>query len=654
MKKQPSILLAVASIFSSIFLQAQTTVTYNYTGSVQTFVVPACVTTITVDATGGKGGDNGSVTGGLGGRVQAIIPVIPGETLNIYVGEVGVNTSVASPPGYNGGGGVFSYVSGGTAGTGGGASDIRRTPYTNADRLLVAGGGGGGGYTTIGGNGGGLTAQDGVPYPSWPNSGGKAGSQISGGAAGVACCSCPSYTTSGALAQGGNGSGDGAGGGGGGGGYYGGGGSCFAGGGGGSSYTIPSATSVTHTQGFNSGAGVVSITYTPAAILATPGSISGPTSICENGTATYSVGLVVGATGYTWTLPVGWTGSSTTNSILVTASNTPGNVEVVAYDGCGNSSPAILPVTINALPIVGSTISPNDTVCNGASVTLTGIGSSTSYAWTGGITDATPFTASATTTYTVTGTDGNGCSNTATTNLTVNSLPTVGSTATSNDTICDGGSVTLNGTGASTYSWTGGISNGVSFSPAGSGNYTVTGTDAAGCTNSSSASIVVISLPIIALGSDVIQANPPATLDAGLGFSSYLWSTSASTQTISVTTNGTYIVTVTNLFGCENSDTIQVFFTAGIINNDGSIGTISIYPNPVTSILNLKIDHIESENMVIEMFDMSGKSVFNRNIGSINGNAIQSFDISDLSAGTYILKVMANGRSSELRFIVSK
>jgi len=238
--------------------------TFNFTGDVQTFTVPVGVTSISVDVLGAKAGNNNIYSGGNGGRVQAVIPVTPGEVLNIYVGQLGVNTSQNNPSVYNGGGGVFSYVSGGTAGTGGGASDIRRSPYTSADRLVVAGGGGGGGYENIGGHGGGLVGQDGVPYSSWPNSGGKGGTQFMGGAPGVACCSCPTYTTAGTILQGGNGAGDGAGGGGGGGGYYGGGGSCFAGGGGGSSYTVSGLTEVTHTQGFNTGAGQVVVTYTPS------------------------------------------------------------------------------------------------------------------------------------------------------------------------------------------------------------------------------------------------------------------------------------------------------------------------------------------------------------------------------------------------------
>ncbi len=255
--KRLFLLLGAVGLSSGLFAQ---TTTFSYTGSLQTYTVPAGVTSITVDVLGAKGGNGPTASGGLGGRVQGIVPVTPGEILNIYVGQAGMN-SLNAPTTYNGGGSAISYAACGTAGSGGGASDIRRSPYSLNDRLVVAGGGGGGGYQGgSGGNGGGLTGQDGVPFPSWPNSGGKGGTPTTGGAAGTACCSCPTYTTAGAFLQGGNGSGDCAGGGGGGGGWYGGGGSCFAGGGGGSSYTGATVTSVIHTQGFQSGNGQIAIT----------------------------------------------------------------------------------------------------------------------------------------------------------------------------------------------------------------------------------------------------------------------------------------------------------------------------------------------------------------------------------------------------------
>ncbi|MFQ5335182.1 MAG: T9SS type A sorting domain-containing protein, partial [Flavobacteriales bacterium] len=155
----------------------------------------------------------------------------------------------------------------------GGASDIRLNGNTLSDRIVVAGGGGGAGginYQALyGGAGGGLTGGDGLNWNTWPNAGGKGGTQTAGGAAGIACCSCPTYTTAGSLGQGGNGSGDCAGGGGGGGGYYGGGGACFSGGGGGSSYTDTIVYNVVHTQGYQNGDGMIILTYDPNAPIQT-------------------------------------------------------------------------------------------------------------------------------------------------------------------------------------------------------------------------------------------------------------------------------------------------------------------------------------------------------------------------------------------------
>ena len=166
-------------LFSALASQAQTTQTFNYTGSQQMFTVPPCVTSLTIDVKGAQGGNVGTASGGLGGRVQATMTVTPGDVLYIYVGGAGI-TSLNSPSGgFNGGGGTFSYSNDGicgTAGTGGGASDIRLNGTTLNDRVAVGGGGGGaGGYavgnqTYGGGNGGTLISFDGVPWPCWPNS----------------------------------------------------------------------------------------------------------------------------------------------------------------------------------------------------------------------------------------------------------------------------------------------------------------------------------------------------------------------------------------------------------------------------------------------------------------------------------------------------
>lgn len=236
--------------------------TFNYTGSQQIFVVPAGITSVWVDVRGAQGGSYDVNSGGLGGKVEGWLPVTPGETLYVYVGE--------QPSSYLGGwngGGNTDYNKVSNRG-GGGASDIRRGGNTLYHRVVVAGGGGGSGRSSTsigydGGAGGGLTGGNGFYSGGYNNSySGQGGTQSRGGD-GSLNGSGPGY-----FGQGGHGYhsststtyGCGGGGGGwfgGGGGYY------YGGGGGGSSWADPSIYSVSHTPGTQQGHGSVTITYTP-------------------------------------------------------------------------------------------------------------------------------------------------------------------------------------------------------------------------------------------------------------------------------------------------------------------------------------------------------------------------------------------------------
>ena len=251
------------------------TASFSYTGGAQTWTVPTGVTSITFDARGACGGFSylspAAAGTGLGGRVQGTLAVTPGQTLNIYVGGVGANgyNINGSSGGYNGGGNAPNWGAYNNGGGGGGATDIRVGGTALTDRLVVAGGGGGDGANSgdyFGGAGGGLTGGSGQCMSGGTAAtGGASGAGGSGGG-------FSGYTsgTSGSLGTGGtnagvcfscSGSKSGICGGGGGG-YYGGGGGGWGGGGGGSSYT--SATYVTgavHTQGYNAGAGSLSISY---------------------------------------------------------------------------------------------------------------------------------------------------------------------------------------------------------------------------------------------------------------------------------------------------------------------------------------------------------------------------------------------------------
>jgi hypothetical protein len=197
----------------------------------------------------------------------------------------------------------------------------------------------------------------------------------------------------------------------------------------------------------------------------------------------------------------------------------------------------------------------NQSICTGAQVTLNGSGA-TSYAWNNGVTNGVVFTPATTQTYTVTGTNANGCTNTAQVTVTVNALPVVSAGA--NQSICSGAQVTLNGSGATSYAWNNGVTNGVAFTPANTQTYTVTGTNANGCSNTAQVTVTVNALPtasISASGSTTLCAGSSVNLSASNG-SSYLWSNGATTQTITASSAGNYSVQVANAAGCNATSTI--------------------------------------------------------------------------------------------------
>ena len=199
--------------------------------------------------------------------------------------------------------------------------------------------------------------------------------------------------------------------------------------------------------------------------------------------------LATGATG-----PVPSTASAGSVTYKVTQTNGTSQCE---------SSALLITVTVVNLPTISVVGGASQSVCDGSSVTLNGSGG-VSYSWTGvdasgnAISNNASFVppASTTTTYTVTGTDGNGCSNTASVDVTSTAAPSISAGA--DVTICAGESVTLTGSGAGTggsYSWTGGVSNGVSFTPTATTTYTVTGTDANGCSATDQVTVTVNPLP---------------------------------------------------------------------------------------------------------------------------------------------------------------
>ena len=246
---------------------------FDYTGGIQTFIVPATGVYL-LETYGAQGGNGAMGSGGKGGYSKGYIPLTKGETLYVVVGgagKTGANGTVSG--GYNGGGSSKSSNSAGwQCGSGGGATHIaKRTGLLSAlanyisDILLVAGGAGGGGGTTSGwatnlngGTGGGTSGGDGSCSAGWLS--GKGGTQSAGGDGGEGY-----YGVDGSFGQGGNKPDNNVGiGAGGGGGLYGGGSGCYYNGGtaaGGGSGYIGGVDNGETTNGQRSGDGYAKITY---------------------------------------------------------------------------------------------------------------------------------------------------------------------------------------------------------------------------------------------------------------------------------------------------------------------------------------------------------------------------------------------------------
>lgn len=203
-------------------------------------------------------------------------------------------------------------------------------------------------------------------------------------------------------------------------------------------------------------------------------------------------------------------------------------------------------ITLHSKPVIAAS---NQTVCAEESITLkggNGNGSvpATSFAWSDGIVDGESFVPTATKSYTVTGTADNGCSSSATITVTVKPLPDV--TATASNPVCSGGAVTLTGGGATTYSWSDDVVNGVGFIPAATKTYTVTGTTN-GCSRTASINVEVKPMP----DTDIIITN--SSLTSAQGNATYQW--------INCSKDSVMPEEVNQLFFTNDSDEYKVIIT---------------------------------------------------------------------------------------------
>ncbi len=284
---------------------------------------------------------------------------------------------------------------------------------------------------------------------------------------------------------------------------------------------------------------------------ATPITLSG-TTVCQGGSLTASTSAVYGIPGYTYNWSFSPTGVPSIGTGTSTSISFPTSGSVIVYsivtDLCGNQVTSNRTVTVT--PGTPPTIAAggSTTFCTGGSVVLTS-SSATGNTWSTGATTQS-ITVTAGGSYTVTVLGGGGCSATsAATVVTVTPLPATPTiTPSGPTTFCAGGSVTLTSSSATGNTWsTGATTQSIVVSTSGTYSLTVS---TSGCTSASASTTITVNpLPVV----PTITASGPTTFCAGgsvtLTSSSATgntWSTTEITQVITVTTSGSYTVTVSS------------------------------------------------------------------------------------------------------------
>lgn len=294
---------------------------------------------------------------------------------------------------------------------------------------------------------------------------------------------------------------------------------------------------------------------------------------------------------YSWT-PSSWLSSTTiANPTASSIGTITYSVTVTDNNGCTNRDAAT--VTVNSLPTANA--GTDKTICSGSSTSIggspTGSGGTSPYTYSWNPTTALSSSTNANpsanptsaTSYTVTVTDNNGCTNNDIVIVTVDPLPTVDAGA--DKTICTGSSTSIGGSptasgGTSPYTYSWNPTTALSFStianptanPTATTSYTVTVTDNKGCSYTDVVVVNVNSLPTVSAGSNQsiclgASASLGGSPTASGGVSPYTYSWSPSTALSSATaanpsanptSTTNYTVTVTDNGGCVKSSSVSV------------------------------------------------------------------------------------------------
>lgn len=367
-----------------------------------------------------------------------------------------------------------------------------------------------------------------------------------------------------------------------------------------------------------------------------------------------------GGTTYYWTPEPGL--SSLGGSVVTVTpwATTTYTVYATDEDGCTGSMDVTVTVFEDLLAV-----SPMVAICPGDVTTLTATGAN-SYTWspaiglsatTGSTVDAQP---TESTSYTVTGSYGVGCTSQRSVFVGVFTLPIVDVTPHA-PVICKGSSVTLIATGASTYTWhpAPGLSatNGpqVTVTPTDDTSYSYEFTDNNNCSVEGSVFVDVLELPaqpditLSSLNNEVMLTS--SELSGNQWYKDGSEIAGATSQALEITESGDYTVQVTE-GDCVGpmSSILTIDITDFVTSLSEAIKYLRVFPNPAGESVQVQWSGSDSTTPIdVYISDLTGRTVARRVMSARGGN----LDVSNLSSGLYLLHIM-QGNLSQMQKLIKK
>ena len=385
---------------------------------------------------------------------------------------------------------------------------------------------------------------------------------------------------------------------------------------------------------------VVSILGLPNLVI--PNSIQ---AVCVGSPVTFSV---TGAASYSWS-----NGGGNGPSATFFPSTASTYTVFAGQSGCSSST--VCSVSLNPLPVIS--ISGLSSICSGGTAVLLANGAAT-YTWnTFATTPILTVSPLVTTSYSVIGKTGSGCSGTSTKLITVNPLPTV--FVSGPDAVCLGSSAQLTASGAFSYTWnTNSMANSIQVAPVFATTYSVIGMDANGCSNTYNKIITVNPLPTINLLTNNLIVCVMHQVDiTASGAANYTWMPSfINGNQISFTANSSITYTClgldTNL--CSNSAQITISVNEcvglkGLSANDETL--FHVFPNPSNGKFTIQSNNPSIQNIDFQLFDAAGKLVLQETLKLSSGDHKVLMDLGHLSAGLYFLKLQGDTRQQFIKLV---